>query len=47
VWSPALARVIGLGYVHRDFVEPGTAVVAHGEDRRMSGAVTALPFVGR
>jgi folate-binding protein YgfZ len=25
-WSPALARPIALGYVHRDFVEPGTQV---------------------
>ena len=25
-WSPALARPIALGYVHRDFVEPGTHV---------------------
>ena len=25
-WSPALQRPIALGYVHRDFVEPGTAV---------------------
>ncbi len=27
VWSPALGRPIAMGYVHRDFVEPGTAVV--------------------
>ena len=25
-WSPALARPIALGYVHRDFAEPGTPV---------------------
>ena len=25
VWSPALERPIAMGYVHRDFVEPGDA----------------------
>jgi folate-binding protein YgfZ len=40
-WSPALKRPIALGYVHRDFVEPGTEVLAGGA----SAHVTALPFV--
>jgi folate-binding protein YgfZ len=40
-WSPALQRPIALGYVHRDFVEPGTKVTI-GE---ASAEVTALPFV--
>ncbi len=39
--SPALQRPIALGYVHRDFVEPGTKVSVEGA----SGEVTALPFV--
>ena len=26
VWSPTLARAIALGYVHRDFIEPGTSL---------------------
>ncbi|MGB2717276.1 MAG: glycine cleavage T C-terminal barrel domain-containing protein [Vicinamibacterales bacterium] len=39
-WSPALARPIALGYVHRDFVEPGTSV----EVGEQTGIVTALPF---
>jgi folate-binding protein YgfZ len=39
--SPALQRPIALGYVHRDFVEPGTKVTIAGA----SGEVTALPFV--
>jgi folate-binding protein YgfZ len=30
VWSPALERPIALGYVHRDFVEAGTAVEVAG-----------------
>ena len=41
--SPALQRPIALGYVHRDFFEPGTEVSV-GDQR---ATVTALPFVGR
>ena len=41
VQSLALGRPIALGYVHRDFVQPGTAVVV---DSR-NGKVEALPFV--
>jgi folate-binding protein YgfZ len=40
-WSPALERPIALGYVHRDFTNPGTSVqvgASHAE-------VTATPFV--
>ena len=40
-WSPALARPIALGYVHRDFVEPGTAVSVDAS----SSVVVALPMV--
>ena len=40
-WSPALARPIALGYVHRDFVEAGTHVLIGGS----AGLVVALPFV--
>jgi folate-binding protein YgfZ len=39
--SPALARPIALGYVHRDFVEPGTGVAVDGAP----AAVSSLPFV--
>jgi folate-binding protein YgfZ len=39
--SPALKRPIALGYVHRDFVEPGTKVTVDGTN----ATVTALPFV--
>jgi len=39
--SPALGRPIALGYVHRDFVEPGTKVMVGDA----SAEVTALPFV--
>ena len=41
VWSPALERPIALGYVHRDFVEPGTAVSVAGAP----ALVADLPFV--
>jgi folate-binding protein YgfZ len=30
IWSPAAGRPIALGYVHRDFVEPGTQVAVDG-----------------
>jgi folate-binding protein YgfZ len=41
VASPELGRPIALGYVHRDFVEPGTAVDVDG----IPASVAALPFV--
>jgi folate-binding protein YgfZ len=45
VRSPRLQRPIALGYVHRDFVEPGTGVVV-GDDSALAAVVTRLPFVG-
>ena len=39
-WSPALARPIALGYVHRDFAEPGTHVDVAGA----VAVVTSLPM---
>jgi folate-binding protein YgfZ len=41
VVSPALGKPIALGYVHRDFVAPGTAVTVDG----IPAVVTSLPFV--
>jgi len=41
VQSLALGRPIALGYVHRDFVQPGTAVVVASR----AGTVETLPFV--
>jgi glycine cleavage system aminomethyltransferase T len=41
VWSPRLSRPIALGYVHRDFLEPGTSVVVDGRP----AVVHTLPFV--
>ena len=47
VRSPALDRAIALGYVHRDFVEPGTRVVIAGGDSADAAAIVhRLPFVG-
>jgi glycine cleavage system aminomethyltransferase T len=45
VMSPALAKPIALGYVHRDFVEPGTAVTIAAGDASLPAAVVDLPFV--
>jgi folate-binding protein YgfZ len=42
-FSPALQRPIALGYVHRDFLEPGTTVAIG--DR--TATVSTLPFVPR
>jgi folate-binding protein YgfZ len=51
-WSPSLARPVALGYVHRDFVEPGTRVTvgsaspAEASAKADVGAsVSALPLV--
>ncbi|MFN2445422.1 MAG: folate-binding protein YgfZ [Vicinamibacterales bacterium] len=46
-WSPTLGHAIALGYVHRDFVEPGTGLEVVSEDRRVPATVAALPFVRR
>jgi folate-binding protein YgfZ len=39
--SPELGRPLALGYVHRDFVQPGTAVEIGG----IPASVAALPFI--
>lgn len=44
-WSPALGRPIVLGYVQRDFVDPGSQVVIARGDARLPATVTALPFI--
>jgi folate-binding protein YgfZ len=40
-WSPALNAGIALGYVHRDYIEPGTQVTIAGHP----ATVSALPFL--
>ena len=46
VLSPALGRPIALGYVRRDFVEPGSAVAVVSDEQALPAVVTRLPFVG-
>jgi len=41
VASPAIGRAIALGYVHRDFTQPGTPVIAAG----LPAIVASLPFM--
>jgi tRNA-modifying protein YgfZ len=46
-WSPRLGRPIALAMIHRDFLEPGTALtVLHG-DRSLPATVVTLPFATR
>jgi len=40
-WSQALDKPIALAYLHRDFLEPGTAVLIDGQ----AAVVHTLPFV--
>ena len=43
VMSPTLGVPIAMAYVHRDFVDPGTAVTV----ADVKAQVTPLPFVGQ
>ncbi|OFW11463.1 MAG: hypothetical protein A3H96_00745 [Acidobacteria bacterium RIFCSPLOWO2_02_FULL_67_36] len=43
--SPALTRPIALGYVHRDFADPGTSVAVTHEAAPLRATVVATPFV--
>ncbi|MFQ5896404.1 MAG: aminomethyltransferase family protein, partial [Nitrospinota bacterium] len=45
--SPALGRVIALGYLHRDFMEPGSEVTVQIDGGSRPARVTALPFYRR
>ena len=42
-WSPTLESAIALGYLQRDFIDPGTDVVVGGT----AGVVAVLPFVSQ
>jgi folate-binding protein YgfZ len=46
VHSPALRRPIALGYVHKDFLAPGTKVVIKHAGGAISATVAELPFIG-
>ena len=43
-WSPALRRLIGLGYAHRDHTEPGTKLMV-GVDPPVGATVVTVPLV--
>jgi folate-binding protein YgfZ len=44
-FSPRMGQAVALGYVHRDFTAPGTAVtIAHGASR-LPAEVASLPFL--
>jgi tRNA-modifying protein YgfZ len=45
VWSPTVRAGIALGYVHRDYLEPGTLLDARAANGVVQATVTALPFV--
>jgi folate-binding protein YgfZ len=45
VFSPRLARTIGLGYVKYDYLEPGTSVKVDSSGTKFAAAVAELPFV--
>ncbi len=47
VASPAVGKPIALGYVKRDFAEPGTALHVRIGARQLACAVAALPFYRR
>lgn len=38
-FSPAIGKVVGLGYVHRDFVDPGTEIIIVWKDAYIKAAV--------
>lgn len=46
-WSPRVEVGIALGYVHRDFAEPGTTLNVGRPPAQLSGVVASLPFVTR
>lgn len=42
--SPAMKRPLALGYVHRDYAQPGTRVTIHGDGKTIPAEVSSLPF---
>ena len=46
-FSPALARPAALGYVHRDFTEPGTSVTVGGSCDALVAALPLVPLQAR
>jgi folate-binding protein YgfZ len=46
-YSPTLGAPIALGYLRREFTEPGTAVMIRSGSGDSPARISALPFVGR
>jgi folate-binding protein YgfZ len=44
-WSPRTDGAIALAILHRDFLEPGTAVSIRHDEQELAAAVAELPFV--
>lgn len=44
IFSPALKRPIALGYVHREYADPGTSVSIDRSGRTISAVISSLPF---
>jgi folate-binding protein YgfZ len=44
VLSPALERPVALGYVHRDFLAPGTPITVDNGGRKIAGRIAQLPL---
>jgi folate-binding protein YgfZ len=47
VWSPTLETAIALGYVHRDFIAPGSVLQVTSAAGSQNATVSVLPFVPR
>lgn len=45
VFSPRLQHAIALGYVHRDYLQPGMSVLVAGNGEPAAGTLATLPFV--
>ena len=43
-WSPRLGRSVALGYVRREFVEPGTTLAVDCDGTLATAIVSALPI---
>jgi len=46
IFSPALRRPLALGYIHCDYIQPGTPVTIIHDGETTSAVVSALPFYG-
>lgn len=47
VFSPLLGCLIALGYIHRDYLEPGTSVSVRHKGQALAAKIASLPFYKR